>query len=255
MSKIKSFDGMAEFIIAENNKMTEKILNVKSEITCQISSITDSINKKFEDITKENNELRSRISEMDDLLSRRERRNQLIIRGVPVLTDENLKTVFNQISQSVKFDINSSNGYNIYRIIPKTSKDDTAKRMLRSKNNVAARQIVGSPIILVEFLAHWDKATFMNKYLMYIKQNELDASMLGLGLSSKSRIYIGESLTKRNQDIFIKCATFKSSGKIAQYFTRNGIVFVRKSKNSSPLAMWSLDTLHNELASSSITLN
>lgn len=252
MSKIKSFDDMAAFIIAENKILSDKILNVKNELTAHINNITDQFNNKIEAVTKENAELRSQLSEMDDRLARCERGNQLIIRGVPVVGDDDLVAIFNEISHTVNFDVGSCNGYNIYRLLNRNS---SSKRVLRSNTSSAVRQTTISKmnqpsIVIVQFVAHWDKLTFMHKYFSFIKIGELNHSSLGIGLNSNGRIYIGEHLTKKNHIIFIKCAILKSSGKISQYFTRNGLVFVRISKSSNPVSISSSDALFNDISSS-----
>lgn len=246
MSKIKSLDDMAAFIIAENNKLTEQISSIQIQLTMQIKEITEQFNNKIEAVTKDNAVLRTRINELEELQSRQERSKQLVIRNLPVLGDEKLQTIFKNISDAVNFDVSACKGFHIYRLLPKTV---SSKRVLRSNVSSGPSQSsskVGHyPIVIVQFLAEWDKSTFLHKYLNCIKSAGLNHSMLGIGLTSNSRIYIGENLTKKNHEIFIKCAMLKVSGKIAQYYTRNGIVYARKSMNSSAAAILSLDSLLN----------
>lgn len=242
MSKIKSFDDMAAFIIGENNKLSQKMDVIKSELTEQMQCITEQFNLKLEVLAKENVVLQTRINELEDKSSRRDRNNQLIIRGVPVLEKENLSAIVKQIAETISFNMKECNGFCTYRLL---SKKIPEKRMLRSES-----KFVNYPIVVVEFLAHWDKSSFLSKYLKFIKVGQLTHAVLGMGLTNECRVYVGENLTKANLEIFIKCASLKTNGKIVQYFTRNGTVFVRYTGSTNPMAISSVDLLINGLPKS-----
>lgn len=237
MTKFTSFDDIASFIANENAKLTANFKQALDDFTLQIKNMNDHFNTKLDSLKLENNDLNNRILSLEDHVARMDRRNQLIIRGIPVLKDENLYAVLSSISSTINFDINKCSGINIFRVTVNIKKSSHVeeKRTLRSTSVLSQIKIKHSPAVVINFGTSYDRNSFFRQYLHYLKNGSLNVAQLGIGLSSSARIYVSENLTKKNSFILMKCAALKHIKKIYQYFTKNGLVYLRRSKDDSPV--------------------
>lgn len=243
----KSLDDIAAFIAKENAIMCSKIAKVQEDLSKQINNLNLQFNAKLDVLSKENVILKAGLSELEDRFTRQERNDSIIIRGVPMLQNEDLQTILSNIASAINFNMVKCLGVNLYRTVNKSTNKSSMEpvRVLRSTSATSQSKAINPPVIVVQFLAKWDRFSFLHQYLLYLKSGNLNVSHLGIGLSSTSRIYVGENLTKRNAIILNRCAVLKSSGKINQYFTKNGLVHLRRVKDGTAEVISSEHTLNS----------
>lgn len=251
MSRFTSFDDIASFISDENAKLSANFTRIMEDFSLKIKNINEHFNSKVESLTLENEVLKTRVHSLEDHVARQNRKNQLVIRGIPFLKGEDLHRSLSVISSTIKFDIDKCLGVNIFRTINKNaqSMDVGSKRTLRSTSTKSQIKSVSPPVVVLNFVTSWDRNAFFRQYLLYLKNGNLTVSQLGIGLSSSSRIYINENLTKKNAIILTKCAALKSGNGIYQYFTKNGLVYVRRNKDDVPVPIHDFELLsqHSQL--------
>lgn len=80
----------------------------------------------------------------------------------------------------------------------------------------------------------------------YFKKKGL--SLADIGFKTSSRIYINESLTKLNREIFNSAAQAKRLRNLHKYFTRRGLVYVQMAIDSATICVESVGKL-NEIIS------
>lgn len=245
MSKFTSFDDIATFIAEENAKLSANFTRVMEDFALQIKNINDHFNSKVESLKLENDALKTKIDLLEDNAARHDRKNQLVIRGIPLLKDEDLHSTLSTISTIIQFDIDKCLGVNIYRIINKNIQTTAVepKRSLRSTSVASQAKSISPPVVVINFVASWDRNSFFRQYLLYLKNGNLNVSQLGIGLSSSARIYVSENLTKKNSIILSKCAALKTTNGIYQYYTKNGLVYVRRKKDDVPVLVPEFDML------------
>lgn len=146
--------------------------------------------------------------------------HELIISGVPYVTEENLEQVFHHIAVAL--------GYT-----PTNIPIVYLKRLSRTPINVGS-----SPLILCQFALRGVRDEFYGKYL---RQRSLN--LRHVGFNNANRIYINENLTLDDRSIRKEAIKLKTQGRIAQVFTRSGAVFVRVKQGDEAELCSSLDQL------------
>lgn len=179
------------------------LFNAIGELRGRVDSICTEFQTQIEELKAENTTLKTALDDVQDSLVRQSRQNQIIIRNVPVLQNENLVDLFGKLSKAIKFNLCST--YNIYRQQPKDINKQLDGRRTRSQTvNSVPSVATPPPIIFKHFQNNLDKSNFLRCYL-----NIGNVNLEALGFASPGRIYFGENLTKRNYTIFRKCSQMK----------------------------------------------
>lgn len=253
----KTMNEIDEKLNAKMDKLestvTDNINRLTVEVDTRIQNFTTDMNKRFEslwnatqascqDIASSNELTSSKIDQCQSVnetrLNRLERenlRNELIITGVPVVVGERVLDIFGDICLALDTNLNSGDVVSVYRI-PLT-RDSNAKK---SKGRSA---ISTSPII-VKLVSDWAK---QNLLAAYFKRKNLNTG--DIGFTAKARIYINESLTKCNREIFNSAAEAKNSKVIFKYFTRNGLVHIQIKEQGKVIRINDMDQLKAAIAS------
>ncbi len=79
----------------------------------------------------------------------------------------------------------------------------------------------------------------------YFKRKDLN--LKDIGFQTSARIFINESLTKLNREIFNVAAVAKKSNHIVKLFTRNGLVYVQRRENDKPACIQHISDLEQIL--------
>lgn len=143
-----------------------------------------------------------------DQLERQARMNELVISGIPLVEKEDLAVLMTEICKAIKFSSNSECIQSQFR--------------LPLGNNVNKSNRRRIPSIIVRF---WSADAKRDFFKHYINSKTLCTSMIGF--SVRSRIYVNENLTKKNFEIFRIARQGKADGKLYQFNTYNGRVFVK----------------------------
>lgn len=238
MSKcsFNSFGDIAMFIKSENEILRNEIRNAVSEIQAKFENCVKEMNLKVNKLTDENALLKSRIDDLEDLVIRHNKSSQLLVRGVPYISDEDVNGIYSNIAKAIGF--NEVVPIHVRRLRNMKSNINTInKRTLRSGASNAYSPEPPS-VILISFSTIWDKSTFFSKYLQFAK-----LSQSHIGFNNDARIYMSENLSPKNFNIIRKCGELKREGKISKYFSRDGLVYICYKENAIPVRLLSISDL------------
>lgn len=91
-------------------------------------------------------------------------------------------------------------------------------------------------------------------YDNYVKQELLSSyfkrknlNLKDIGFKTSARIFINESLTKSNRDVFNLASAAKKANHIVKLFTRNGMVHVQRQDNAKPIRIEHISDLEQIL--------
>lgn len=270
-----SIDEINKCIIANNATLTadikNEITNVRNELLSKISEISTSFNKDIVDVRETTSLLQievtklqkhcvqqdDRISRLDDMYQRLEKKQSLIIRNLPVFPNENLQSTFASICATIKCELpvplpvlfriksknkNTDNTRNAINLLHASS----SKRVLRSKStnsmdeNIVVNNTKSPPMVVVKFALNWQKNLFFNKYFEYGKltlNNVASTANIPIRI-----IIICEHLTTNNYSIFRSALEAKLKGFFSKVSTFNGQVQVYDGSNKR-LTITNIDEL------------
>lgn len=207
--------------------INNKIEAVKTELESKLDLVSQDINMlKSECATKfENNDvavssLNERVDMMTHSIENLQNRSELIVSGIPFMSGENLNAYFNAICKQLGFCDDSNPLVDIRRMKSKALKDGTES------------------LIVVQFALRSGRDDFYGAYLRTRNLN-----LRHLGLNSDRRVYINENLTVAARKIKVAALKLKKADKLASVYTKQGIVYVRKTTESLPLAVNSEEDL------------
>lgn len=222
-------------------QLTALINNVKDELVKKLEVMEARFSVSLAQLERENLDLRAEVNDLRDTIERRSKETQLTIRGIPVIQEENLNDIFNNICNVIGH--SSSSSVNLYRLVNKIT---SAQRSLRSGKTSATSSTQTKykhkasipPVIILTFSNSWDKSNFFFKY---IKHKSLNLSELGF--STPARVFIGENLSKHNYEVFRKCISLKKNGQISKCYTKNGLVYIVKGNDNKQTLIKSVNDL------------
>lgn len=253
MENVKSVRDIETKLTAkiDNLELTwsDKVNAVKEEAESNLAKLSTTVDSRFEDVTRNINYLRAdneqKIVEVangavaewklqtESRLDKMERlalSNELVITGIPYSQGENPSDVVGDIVNALNCNLKPADFSSIYRVALKK------KQRKNPSGNVTA------PII-IRFYFEDAKQHLMSSYFQRKGLNLTD-----IGFKTSSRIYINESLTKSNREIFSSAAQAKRLQKLHKYFTRRGLVYVQMAADSRAVCIESVGKL-NELIS------
>lgn len=201
---------------------------LKSELSSQINDVNNKIDSLQHNVSGQLISLQTnvdgcidRINTSEDDVRRIAKLNELKIKGIPYTPDENLQTIFQSISRIVGFDMNGPNRCpELYRTQMKSS---------------AVSEPIPLPKIIVKFVAKHIRDEFYSLYLTRVREKPLKTDEIQL--SQGGRIIISENLTTANQQIFTQAMKMKYDKKLAKVYTKDGLIYVKRSKESKPMTI------------------
>lgn len=205
-----SSESIANKIDASQKSLEQKFHELASKVEGDVSAIKASVVEFKAEIAGELCEVKEqlnihsqRIENHEDDIQRIQRSNDLRITGFQAKANEDLHAIYNAIATEIGFD-NPPLTPTIERI---PIRNKTTGLMIKSNT------------ILIQFATLKQKQSFYSCYL-----SKLPLKPEIFGLSTASRIVIGENLTKQNTQLFIKAHTMKK---------------MAISHRSSPKTVWS----------------
>jgi hypothetical protein len=197
------------------DKFDEKLDKLRRELKADIKDeLLPKISKNEKDIknnTMEIRETKELVQEVEHSLELMWKSSDLIVRGVPVLANENVVSLYQTIAVLIGYDAATTPRARIQRL---------GQNQPKSKYE---------PPILISFICRFDKADFYRKYFANVKKLTLTA----LGFHSSARFYLSENLTKRNQKIFSEALKLKKAKKLYSVSTSSGTIWVRQKSSES----------------------
>lgn len=208
--------------------MDKKFSSFSVDIDRRLKDITASSNQKCEDtVGRVSTEFSNRMDEMNalyefkvDKLERHSLERELIITGVPMETNDNPFGVIGDIISALNCNLQERDFVAAYRV---------------KRNGVASGRSV--PII-VRVYDNYVKQELLSSYFKHKNLNLKD-----IGFKTSARIFINESLTKLNREIFNLASVAKKANHIVKMFTRSGLVYVQRNGNDKPVCMQHINEL------------
>lgn len=225
-TSLNSLDKRISALQKKVDNLDVKFSDILSKIDQLESNMDQKLGKVASDLAvQEENCIKTSIAfeKRLDCVERCQNSCDLLISGIPVIKDENLNECFHKIATIINFTFSEKIIDSIYRIPSKHSKV--------------------SPAISVKFLNKSNRDRF---FVQYLKFKNLNLKQLEY-FESTSRIYINEKLTKRNYSIYREVQQLHRKGIVAQVFTRNGLVHIRKPNDDTIIAVTDLEELNSIL--------
>lgn len=254
--RLRSPGGSAHLADSGTPDMETKLLNAIADLSCKmdfvICSLRADFDKKLADLSDSVNirlnkaasvqaeMVRNEVAKLDDKISklpgpvvnmcaietridfleRAENLNILVVKGVPFTPNESIPAFVTSICDAVNFrrDMNTSI-LSVYRMPAKRNDSPHLPTSSTSQQ------------IIMRFGTFDDKQHFFSCYL----KSKLNASHFGFKTST--RVYVNEKLTRKNFELLRAAVDFKNKGKLYNYHTFRGLVFVRVLENSKPLCV------------------
>lgn len=183
------------------SRVEHRISDVEKQLSTFQSECTGNINKLFSAVT----EVRVGLSSTSQRLDRIEKRNDLLISGVPYVGNENLQQLFRNLATSLKFNASDTPLVDL-------------KRLMRPPIAIGS-----TPLIVCQFAFKNARDEFYSRYL---KTRSL--SLRNVGFDSDARVYLNENLTPQARTIRSEAIKMKKKGMLLKVFTRNGVVYVQR---------------------------
>lgn len=219
--------------------LSKMIVEVKLDMDKRLSSLSADVDKRFVDIeasssrkceesaAQVSSDVFKRVDELSaiyesrlDKLERSSLDKELIISGVPMESNDNPLGVVGDICQALNCNLNQ--------------RDFTAAFRLRKKSDNSNRSV---PIV-VRVYDNYVKQEFLSCYFKHKNLNLKD-----IGFHTPARIFVNESLTKSNREIFNLASDAKKANLISKLFTRNGLVHLQRFENDKPIGIFHINDL------------
>lgn len=203
-----SNDDLAKLI----HELSAKMESSSSEINSKIDLINDKLSK---DMMKVKNAINIHEAKINDI-ERKLLENDIIITGIPFVQNENVVNIFEALSKSIGF-MNATSCLNTIFRLP-------GERLTRP--------------IVAKFSSGLFKHEFFN---LYIKYQQL--SLMNIGLKSNDRIYINDSLTKKNSAIKKQALILLKNKVIHKVGVKFGLVYIKTKPTAAYMKIYNLDDL------------
>jgi hypothetical protein len=194
--------------------MDEKINKLRSDIHDDLSKSIQANTEKIDVNTKKLSDLERKYEVLENNLEFVEKSADLIVRGVPMVANENLETIYTAIARAINYQPEVLPRVRLYRL---------GRKQPGSKFE---------PMILLKFTNRFDKMDFFRAYL-----NNTNLLLSDIGFMPRSRIYISENLTKMNREIFRSAQKLKRDQQIFSAKTISGRVQIRIRENDVPMVI------------------
>ena len=194
-----------------------ELVNAKYDEVIEKFAIYDHQNKE---IIAENKILKSSLqnaeNQIDQLkeayneLEQYSRRDCIQIQGLPQQRLENTNEIVKNVGRFIHVDIGDA--------------DISVSHRLPSKNG---RESQNDTPIIVQFVRRHTKEIFYRA-----RKNLKNVTTMDLGYSLDNKIYVTESLTEKNKQLFRECLNVKKMKKYKFIWTINGRIYMRKNDNA-----------------------
>jgi hypothetical protein len=213
-------DNLSQTVSSIKDEIASVKHEVKEVIAAQITEHSDQLAVHDARIVA----VETSIRELQNTTEAATKAADLIIRGVPMLSNEDPRfgpiNFYMSIAAAIGYNSNNTPGAVITRLGRK-----------RPDGN-------SDPPLLVRFGRLIDREEF---YRLYFRHKTLNLSELGF--SSNQRVYISENLTKRDQEIHGAAMKMRHERKLHSVSTSKGVVFVRRNQDDRPTPIRAMSEL------------
>jgi hypothetical protein len=207
---------------ALNKTIDDKIDGLREDLKDEILSKVQQNVTNIAANTSKIEQLQSTVARLENTIELNSKANDLIVKGIPVLSNERASALYQQISVALG-------------LVPEQTPRAEVFRL--GKKRVGAKW---DPPLIIRFPNKYDRKVFYDKYFEHGNLKLTD-----VGINADQRFFISENLTKYNQDIFATAMRLKREGKLATVSTSNGEVAVKQDKRGVKVPIKVLSELDN----------
>lgn len=219
-----------------------------------ITKRIDNLETKYTSVEKENKCLKAEVLRLSKCMDQHEeeinnmqqysRRDCVEIAGLPQQMGENTNDLVIKVGALIGLSLSETDISVSHRLPQSTGKESYSSR-LRPRDGAASSSLNAAnqfPKVIVKFTRREVKEAFYNgrKHL-----RDKTTQDIGMGRSSNNRIYISESLSPRNKELFAKSPKFKKENMFKYIWTHSGRIYLRKNKDSPAYTITKLQDLDN----------
>lgn len=212
--------------------MDTKLSGLSVDVDNRIQNVVASMNRKCDEtVAQVSSEMTNRMDELRaihesrlDKLERSSLEKELIITGIPMEPNDNPIGIIGDICSALNCNLQQ--------------RDFTAAFRLKRKHVTSNRSV---PLVIRVY----DNYVKQELLASYFKRKDLN--LKDIGFQTSSRIFINESLTKANREIFKLASAAKKSNLIIKLFTRNGLVHFQRNENDKPICVYHISDLEQFL--------
>lgn len=202
---------MKKLLFNSNSRLETKIDACKTSIDDlehEFAALRKECGEQMESMHRQVTAVEFGLQQTTEEVARLERASELIISGIPYQQTEDLIHFFRNIATVLGYDQS-----------PIVDLQRLAKLPI----------VAGSaPPILCQFALRNVRNDFYRRYM-----TNRSLSLRHIGFDADRRVFINENLTKLAREIRSEALKMKKAGVLAQVFTRNGAVYVRRHSQST----------------------
>lgn len=187
------------------SKLEHRIFGVERQLSNFKTECTENINKLSSAVA----EVRVGMISTSQRLDRYEKCNDLLISGVPYVSNENLQQLFRNLAISLSYNADE---------LPLVD----LKRLVRPPIATGT-----TPLIICQFAFRNARNEF---YTRYLKMRNL--TLRNVGFDNDGRVYLNENLTQQARIIRSEAIKMKKKGLLLKVYTRNGVVYIQRANGS-----------------------
>ena len=219
------------------NKIESVVSELETKLVAKIEAEVEVVNnkvRKLEDkiisIESQLQALDKRCCEIDEIrlkvhndsnLKEKEITSDAVIFGIPFISGESLKSVFNLICHNINFQPPQIK--DVFRIKPKTSEKHG--------------------LVIIKFFSPYDRNRVLKAFGDFRRQNHSAVSFQPEWMDVPVNIFIHESLKPDTRKLLQAAIIEKRNKKIFNVFSLRGVIHVRLHKGSESISISSLDEL------------
>ena len=186
----------------------------------------ESLDKELKDVESENKHLKSEVLRLSGVVDQQKNGLNDIqqcdcveISGLPQEKDENLNDLVLRLGSLMNVELHEDD-ISITHRLPVSRNEN--QRVTRSSANTFAK-------VIVKFTRRSTKEKFYHARLRLKDKSTRD---LGLSRISENKLFISESVSSRNKQLFKDCLKFKRENYFCNIWSHNGRIYLRKNAKS-----------------------
>jgi hypothetical protein len=206
-----------------NKKMDDNYRELRSDISELRGDLLTKVQQNETNIASNTSEievLKTTVANLENLHEMKDRANDLIVKGIPVMSNEKPPQIYHKIALAI--------GY-VANLVP------SAEVFRMGKKKPGANY---EPPILLRFCNKFERGSFYQKYFSH---GQLKLSDVGFNVDQ--RIYMSENLSKLNQPIFAEAMRLKKEKKLFSVSTFHGITYVKPKQGDNSVPVKTLSEL------------
>lgn len=197
-----------------NNNIQLAVANLQRDLEAKLSNVVTDMKTDVQSLKTRCDILESKVERLERL----SHLSDLLLNGVPYFQNENLLEIYNAICNVIKFN----------------TADYTLQAIFRIGKSSSSR----NASIIMKFISPAARSSF---YSLYLKFKIL--SLHHIGFDGNVRVFIQESLSKNNAEIFRRAMELKRNKRLVRSYTYNGLVFIQVDDSTDTICCTSASQL------------